>query len=225
MDAATRFPYAHPDPVGERPELPPGVQPRSRPRPWHFGLRRTRLGPAIGWSLVAWLGFYAFTAAFVAALGLHPKEDSLPEELGVEGSAVALVAVAFLVAVVAPVAEEFFFRGFFFGALRNWRGLWPAAVLTGLVFGAIHAGSSDVAYLVPLAVFGLALCLLYARTRSLYPCIGLHCANNSVAFGVTQDWTWEIPVLVAASIALIALGALAVERRFGGRMVEAPAVG
>ena len=27
------------------------------------------------------------------------------------------------------------------------------------------------------------------RTGSLYPCIALHCLNNSIAFGVSQDWT------------------------------------
>jgi membrane protease YdiL (CAAX protease family) len=296
MDAveSPRFPFAHPEPVGEHPELPPGVEPRSRrprwrpwsaivalvaafaaalfgamvigivaaafgagltdpppavtilgtvvqdaclvgaallfsraferPWPWHFGLRRSRLWPAVGWSVVAWVGFYAFTAAFVAALGLHPEEDSLPQELGVEDSAVALVAVAILVAVVAPVCEEFFFRGYFYGALRNWRGVWPAAIITGLVFGGIHAGSSDPAYLVPLGVFGLALCLLYERTGSLYPCIGLHCANNSVAFGVTQSWTWQIPVLFAASAAAIAVAAVIVERRWRRPAVGAPAM-
>jgi hypothetical protein len=122
--------------------------------------------------------------------------------------------VALLVAVIAPVAEEFFFRGFFFGALRNWKGPWPAAVITGLVFGGIHAGSSDPAYLVPLAGFGFALCALYVKTGSLYPCIGLHCANNSVAFGVTQNWSWQIPALFAVSIGLLTLLARAVERRW-----------
>ena len=63
--------------------------------------------------------------------------------------------MAFLVAVVAPIAEEFFFRGFFFGALRNWRGLWPAAIITGLVFGAIHVGSAEAAFLLPLALLRL----------------------------------------------------------------------
>ena len=74
-----------------------------------------------------------------------------------------------LITVFAPLGEELFFRGFFFGSLRNWRGPWLAAVLTGLVFGAIHAGSSPVGYLVPLAIFGIGLCLLYEWTGSLYP--------------------------------------------------------
>jgi membrane protease YdiL (CAAX protease family) len=182
------------------------------PRPWQFGLRATRILPALGWMAVAWVAFYAFTGAWVGLLGLDPDEDQLPEQLGVDESTAAMLGAAFLVAVVAPVAEEFFFRGFFFSALRNWKGTWPAALISGLVFGAIHAGSSDPAFLVPLAFFGVALCLLFVRTGSLYPPIALHCANNALAFGATQDWTWQIPVLFTCALALIWLTGRAVGR-------------
>jgi CAAX protease family protein len=188
-----------------------------RVRPADFGLRPTRLGPAVGWAVVAWLSFILFTAVFVAIVGGSPNDDRLPQELGVDDSTAALLAVAFLVSVVAPIAEEFFFRGYFFTALRNWRGLWPAAIGTGIVFGAIHGSSADAAFLLPLAFFGFVLCLLYARTKSLYPCIALHCANNSVAFGSSQDWTWQIPVLFVCSIALIGLGAYAVRQMWTPR--------
>jgi membrane protease YdiL (CAAX protease family) len=174
------------------------------PAPEHFGLRRTRIGPAIGWALLAWGAFYLFTAAFMAVLGLHPSEEDLTKQLGVQGTG-GLVGIAVLVTVVAPMAEEFFFRGFFFSALRNWKGMWPAALITGSVFGVIHAGGSDPAYLVPLALFGVLLCLIYARTRSLWPCIALHCANNTLAFGVSEHWSWQIPLVFAGALSLIAL--------------------
>ena len=93
--------------------------------------------------------------------------------------------------------------------------MWPAALLTGITFGAIHVGSAPVGYLVPLAALGVLLCLLYVRTGSLYPCIALHCLNNSIAFGVSQHWGWEIPVLLAGSLATIALILGAVQLRFG----------
>ena len=105
----------------------------------------------------------SFTLVVGGDPGRRPRRPKLPDELGVKDSTVALLAVAFLVAVVAPIAEEFFFRGFFFTALRNWKGLWPAAIITGLVFGAIHVGSAEAAFLLPLAFFGFALCLLLRR--------------------------------------------------------------
>ena len=65
--------------------------------------------------------------------------------------------------------------------------MWPAAIITGLVFGAIHAGSAPAGFLCRSPFFGFVLCLLYWRTGSLYPCIALHALNNSLAFGVTRS--------------------------------------
>jgi membrane protease YdiL (CAAX protease family) len=186
----------------------------ARPLPEQFGLRPTRFWPAVGWMAAAFAAFYAFTLVWVAILGVSPDDTKLPDELGVKDSTYALLAVAFLVAVVAPIAEEFFFRGFFYGSLRNWKGPWPAAVITGLVFGAIHVGSAEAAFLLPLGFFGFSLCLLRERTGSLYPGIALHCMNNSLAFGVSQHWGWEIPVLFACSLGVIALVGLAVRARW-----------
>jgi uncharacterized protein len=186
----------------------------ARPLPEQFGLRPTRFWPAVGWMAAAFAAFYAFTLVWVAILGVSPDDTKLPDELGVKDSTYALLAVAFLVAVVAPIAEEFFFRGFFYGSLRNWKGPWPAAVITGLVFGAIHVGSAEAAFLLPLGFFGFSLCLLRERTGSLYPGIALHCMNNSLAFGVSQHWGWEIPVLFACSLGLIALVGLTVRARW-----------
>jgi membrane protease YdiL (CAAX protease family) len=152
--------------------------------------------------VLAWIAFIAFSALWVAVANVKDKEK-LVDRLGANRSAVALVAVLLLTCVIAPVCEEFFFRGYFFTALRNWRGPWPAAIVTGLVFGGIHAGSAPAAFLVPLAFFGFVLCLLYWRTRSLYPCIALHALNNSVAFGVTEHWGWQIPVVAISSLAAI----------------------
>jgi CAAX protease family protein len=174
------------------------------PRPWHFGLRPTRLLPAVGWTVLGWFTFFLLSAIWAAALGID-ESDELPNELGADESTAALVAVAVLVCVVAPIAEEFFFRGFFFGALRHWKGPWVAAALTGIVFGAIHLGSSPPAFVVPLMAFGFVLCLIYWRTGSLYPCIVLHALNNCLALGISEGWLWwQVIALMVGANAVIA---------------------
>jgi uncharacterized protein len=185
---------------------------QSRPRPWHFGLRATRFWPAVGWLVAGWVTFVVLSGIWIQALGIHQKDD-LPDQLGADNSTLALVAVALLVTVIAPIAEEFFFRGYFFTALRSWRGVWPAAIITGLVFGAIHTASAPAGYLVPLALFGFVLCIIYWRTGSLYPCISLHALNNSLAFGVSQHWNWQIPLVMLGANLVIGAILLPVGRR------------
>lgn len=184
-------------------------------RAWHFGLRKPpRAWLSLGWLLVAYVGFIAFSAAWVAILGID-QEDELLDELGVDESAVALVFSALLVTVMAPLSEELFFRGFLFRALKGSAGLWVAAIVSGVIFGAIHLGSSPIGFVVPLMVFGFGLALLYQATGSLWPPIVLHAINNSIAFGVNQDWDWQILPLLGSSLAVLALVAFVLRRVVG----------
>jgi uncharacterized protein len=93
----------------------------------------------------------------------------------------------------------------------------PAAIITGAAFGSIHVGSSPVGLLVPLAVLGFGLCLIYAWTRSLYPCVALHAVNNAIAFGVTQDWTWQIPLLAVGGTCVSLLIVRGIGQALGNR--------
>jgi membrane protease YdiL (CAAX protease family) len=139
--------------------------------------------------LLAYVAYGELSQLWAEIVNSTNAEDKLPTSLGVDESTAALVAVCALVTVIAPIAEEVFFRGYFFGALRNWRGPWPAALVTGAVFGAIHVGSAPAVFLVPLAILGVMLCVVRWRTGSLLPCIALHAINNALAFGVAEDWT------------------------------------
>jgi membrane protease YdiL (CAAX protease family) len=183
-----------------------------------FGLRTTPVWSAIGWILLVWFVFIVLSYAWSVALDIQ-EQDDLPAELGAHSSTLALVAVAVLVCVMAPIAEELFFRGFVFTAFRGVLGLPVAAILTGVIFGAIHLGGTDIEFIVPLAVFGALLCLLYARTGSLLPCIVLHALNNGLALGVAEDWGAWTPVAMLAAAAVCLIITLPVARR--SRMVPA----
>ena len=184
--------------------------------PAQFGFLRTRLWPAVRWMALGYVGYLVLGTAWAQVVHTHAK-DNLPTSLGVDESTVALVAVCVVVTVIAPLAEETFFRGYFFGALRNWRGPWPAALVTGIVFGAIHAGSAPAVYLPTLAVFGIVLCLLRWQTGSLLPCIALHALNNAIAFGATEHWT-------AGQVLALAAGAVTVTLLACRALVAAPAL-
>lgn len=185
-----------------------------RPRAADFGFRLPRSRRALGGVLLAALAYYGLTALYAGLVHLH-GQDKLPSELGAGRSTAALAAAAIFVCVIAPIAEEFFFRGFLFGALRRWRvkalghelGPWIAALLVGVLFGLAHTGSASPQYLVPLGFLGFVLCLLRWWTRSLLPCIALHCFNNALALGVNQlRWgAGGIAALICGSLIVITL--------------------
>jgi uncharacterized protein len=177
-----------------------------RPRAWHFGLRGTRLWPAVGWAALGLLCFYVFAAAY-AALVQPDVEQSVTRDLGADEGTFGLILAGVMVVVVAPAAEEFFFRGFFYKALRSRLALLPAAAVDGAVFGLLHfEGEDALALLPPLAVLGMIFCLVYERTGSLYPVIALHALNNAIAYGVQAD-AWAVsgvlgPLMIAACAVL-----------------------
>jgi CAAX protease family protein len=176
-----------------------------------FGLRPTPLRRAAGLVLLTVVAFLVFSLIWGAVFDV--KEEKLLETLGANESTLLLVLSAALTCVIAPIGEEFLFRGFIFTALRNWRGVWTAAAITGALFGLVHVGSAPALDLVPLAGLGFALCLLYRATGSLYPCIAAHALNNSLAFGSLENWSWwQIPILMVASLLVLSLLALALTR-------------
>jgi uncharacterized protein len=181
-------------------------------RAWQFGLRR----PGVGWRSAFWmivlllLAFVILSVAWSEAF--EAPEEKLLKQLGTEEGTLALLLSAGLTCVVAPICEEFLFRGLIFTALREWRGTLTAAVLTGLLFGGVHLGSAPALDLAPLAALGFGLCLLYRYTGSLYPCIFAHSLNNSLAFSSLEHWSWQAPVLMVCAPVSIGLVGLAAKR-------------
>ena len=82
--------------------------------------------------------------------------------------------------IAAPISEEVCFRGMLFGGLREKLPRIAAALVSGLIFGGLHA-LTGVSAVPPLIVFGFLLALLYEKTGSIVPGILLHMLNNSVA--------------------------------------------
>lgn len=183
-------------------------------RSWQFGFRFTPALRAAGLAVLTILAFVIFSAVWVTALKVTEKDTKLLEALGTNQTTLLLALSALLTTVIAPICEETLFRGYIFAALSKWKGWLPAAILTGILFGGVHAGSAPAEDLVPLAVLGFVLCALYRRTGSLYPCIAVHSLNNSFAFGDLEKWGWWIPFLMAGALAIIWVFAL-ISRQIG----------
>lgn len=108
--------------------------------------------------------------------------------------------------VLAPVAEEVFLRGLAYTRLR--RAMPPiwAAVLSSLIFGALHG---DIIWFMSAFMAGLAMAWIFQRTGSLWAPILVHMTNNALAMLVPDMAEgWGYYALVAVSLAAIVCSAV-----------------
>jgi membrane protease YdiL (CAAX protease family) len=107
---------------------------------------------------------------------LLPKPTVTPDEPFSSGEAVAIFAT---LVVMAPLAEEYFFRGWLQKAIENdlpeARKRWAFA-LGAVAFALAHIGT----YGVPQLVLGLLAGGLYARFGGLWPAILAHAIHNGL---------------------------------------------
>jgi membrane protease YdiL (CAAX protease family) len=137
-----------------------------------LGVRRFRPS-ALKWMAAA-VGAYLLFALLYSSLIVEPEQKDIAEGFGTIPVQVLLIVVA------APISEEVCFRGMLFGGLRERLPRIGAALLSGAIFGALHA-VTGLSAVPPLIVFGFVLALLYEKTGSIVPGILLHMLNNSVA--------------------------------------------
>ena len=82
---------------------------------------------------------------------------------------------------VAPILEEFIFRGFLFSQLKVTLGNWGAISLSSLAWTSLHF-QYELKILFILFLFGLILGFLRWKYNSLFLVMALHAINNLVAF-------------------------------------------
>ena len=82
-----------------------------------------------------------------------------------------------LAAVVAPIAEEFLFRGILYPLLRVKRAVMAAVLISALAFALLHF----IPPLIPSFItMGVVFALVVERWKSIYPAMLVHGLNNAV---------------------------------------------
>jgi membrane protease YdiL (CAAX protease family) len=170
-----------------------------------LGIRRTRFWPAVGWSCVFFVSTIVLMGLWTALVGAPGEEATSGGPATGPPPDIVVGLVIFGVAVAAPISEEIAFRGYLFAALTRWRGPWPAALITALLFGGAHVAVYPPEMLPALAVFGFFACLLFWFTGSLLPCVAVHAFNNALVMGNLAGWTWQIPLAIIGAVGVSVL--------------------
>lgn len=128
------------------------------------------------------VGLVLFGAALLIELGQISVGFVPPDDAVVVGPGVGDLGgyLTWLVSgcLIAPVSEEFFFRGYAFYAFNKRHGLLVGLFVSSIGFSAIHG---SIYSLLPIFVAGLGLALAYHRTGSLVPPMVAHAVNNFLA--------------------------------------------
>ncbi|MBZ5694266.1 MAG: CPBP family intramembrane metalloprotease [Acidobacteriia bacterium] len=144
-------------------------------RPLDTG-RRTR-----GWTvLVLILAGLVLDVVVSLASAVSPPKQALPIETLFRDPRTALLFMLVAV-VVAPVIEETIFRGYIYPVVaRSW-GVPAGVVVTGLLFGGLHAPQlwGGWAQIAALVIVGIALTLVRATTRTVVASFIVHTSYNS----------------------------------------------
>jgi len=131
----------------------------------------------LGWGMLAWVGATAASAGVVwvlERLGIAAEPQAAERAIQILDPWLVILAVVIL----APIAEEVFFRGVVFNAWLREGGRRWAFIGSSALFALIHA---SIVALVPIFLLGLALAWIYQRTGNLLAPIAMHAMVNGVS--------------------------------------------
>lgn len=114
---------------------------------------------------------------YLKTIGADTSPQAVVEEMRASTGAGKIMLIVMAVA-VAPICEEFLFRGVLFNGLRRSIGADEAIFVSALLFMAMHPFVID---LVPIFFLAVFLAYAYERTGNLWVPIGMHSLFNSIS--------------------------------------------
>lgn len=146
--------------------------------------------PRDSWFALRWFGWNSlgrFFAGVLLALITLPLKGGPASNVDVSrNDSVATIIVLIIVAVfLAPVVEEFFFRGLLLRAGMRRFSFWPSAIVSSVLFGLAHVWQVDTARARiilggSITVFGLVQSMLARRKARLGPNMLVHGFANAL---------------------------------------------
>jgi membrane protease YdiL (CAAX protease family) len=152
-----------------------------------FGRRGARdgvWGGIVGVFLYPTIAFAIGIPLTLLFQSLSGEEATTPDQLPKDLSSGAVVASIVLAILIAPVVEELFFRGIVFRSVRDRKGFWIGALVSGVLFGLVHyipAAWQDTVLLQTIMVFtGIGLAWIYERRGNLVANVCAHMVFNTI---------------------------------------------
>jgi membrane protease YdiL (CAAX protease family) len=133
-----------------------------------------------GWTLLT-LFMSGSVSALVEAITGESPSSAAPVFPRTPTSGELLLTIV-LACLIAPIVEEFVFRGLLLGYLRTKIKLWTAVALTAGLFAIVHLIPIQLA---PLFVFGMMFGFVRVRYDNVWAAVLLHAMVNGIAVWVS----------------------------------------
>ncbi|MFC5050724.1 CPBP family intramembrane glutamic endopeptidase [Rubritalea spongiae] len=153
--------------------------------PEALGLSPKHPAYVFAWGVAVYVGFillsivlqHAGLEAWLESRLGEPEHQQIVQEMinavEVERKLILILGTC----IIAPLAEEIIFRGYLYPVLKRYTEPVFAAIVTGIIFGAIHG---NIWAVIPLSLFGILLAALYEWSGSIWSCILCHALFNSI---------------------------------------------
>lgn len=149
----------------------------------------------------------------VMVFSLLPTDTSLEDtnEIAKTKSMWFVLMKAITLSFIAPICEEILFRGFILSRFTYKFGIKKAVIFSSVCFGILHLNN-----VFGTTLFGIISCLMYLKTKSLFPSIIAHMVNNIIVasrdiFSALQSTSTpsaqpDLTIILLISIVLITIG-------------------
>ena len=121
--------------------------------------------PALWWRRMPLYGCLCLVLCWINMM--DPLVPNLPfNSVFIGSKVIGNIIVVFSALFIAPLVEEVLFRGFFYPSFNRYMGMYPAMILTSILFTFAHypQGGGSGSYLA--GVFLLSMIMSYARART-----------------------------------------------------------
>lgn len=141
-----------------------------------FEGKKASVSESIGWGI---LGFFMvlfgqYIGVYIElAIGIDPGSENTADLMAIAKLSPIMIIV---IALIGPILEEFVFRRVVFGSMIQFQNFWISAIISALVFAAIHF---DFTHIILYTICGLIFAFLYYKTKRLLTSIVAHILLNS----------------------------------------------
>jgi membrane protease YdiL (CAAX protease family) len=133
------------------------------------------------------IGIITGVAVKIASLMIKTDDTMAGAWEWIQSSPNEYITIPFLIfaATIGPVAEEYYFRGFLFNALKSRFPIWVALISQAFLFSIVH--QYDLLGSFKIFLVGIGLAIIYQYRKTLLSPILVHCVTNAL---------WAVPMII-----------------------------